>query len=534
MLALSDKSKVILALITACFLSFIYNSLNWIDIIDDAYIFFRYAHNISQGHGYVFNIGQSVEGTTSVTWTAMLVALDILHMPAELSVKVIGVLCVLATLLLLGAGFYKVGVPSSIMLLVFALLVFDGNFTLSLMMGLETGIYTLLLVAICVTSRWYSQEEGRLPSVVIGVIGVLLFLTRPESIAILILIGSGMVFYRHKYNAGYWAIPILIWILGIFFATLWRWFTFGDFIPNSARAKSVLTFSDLHWSLVWPRIVMGATYIKKTLAASWLLVALGLVGLAGIWRSFWAYVAFSALLTGVVVVFINSGDWMPFFRMLTPYLPVAALLAGVGIHKLRLSIGNLWPRTLELVSVFVAVLITSTSLWSLRDKHFFAPTLWPSGECYVSIGRALRPHLSNQSVVASEGIGKLGYTLTDIPILDIFGLTDSYIARHGVIPIETYNLGRHNYEYVMHQNPTLMFFHSNIVNHIPLLNQWGYSQAYQTFNVADTQAHCEMLVGVKNSSVPALLPVFEQNFVVQAVDTSKVQRNAATWPEGER
>src|SRR5215471_3596610 len=101
MLALSDKSKVALALITACFLSLIYNTLNWIDIIDDAYIFFRYAHNISQGHGYVFNIGQSVEGTTSVTWTAILAALDILHMPAELSVKVIGVLCVLATLLLL-------------------------------------------------------------------------------------------------------------------------------------------------------------------------------------------------------------------------------------------------------------------------------------------------------------------------------------------------------------------------------------------------------------------------------------------------
>src|SRR5215210_8303875 len=33
-----------------------------ISVIDDAYISFRYAHNLAEGHGFVFNSGEYVEG----------------------------------------------------------------------------------------------------------------------------------------------------------------------------------------------------------------------------------------------------------------------------------------------------------------------------------------------------------------------------------------------------------------------------------------------------------------------------------------
>src|ERR1700694_476045 len=37
--------------------------------VDDANIFFRYAHNIARGHGFVFNPGgERVEGFTSLLW----------------------------------------------------------------------------------------------------------------------------------------------------------------------------------------------------------------------------------------------------------------------------------------------------------------------------------------------------------------------------------------------------------------------------------------------------------------------------------
>ena len=39
------------------------------DFVDDSYIFLRYAQNIAEGHGPVFNIGERVEGYSSALWT---------------------------------------------------------------------------------------------------------------------------------------------------------------------------------------------------------------------------------------------------------------------------------------------------------------------------------------------------------------------------------------------------------------------------------------------------------------------------------
>jgi hypothetical protein len=535
MLFPSNKKKAVFASLIACLFAVIYISLNWIGIIDDAYIFFRYAHNITQGYGYVFNIGQPVEGTTSVTWTILLVILNIFHIPAEVSVKILGGLCVLAILFLLGAECYKTDVSISILFLVFALLIFDKNFILSTMMGLETGLYALLLLAICIVSRWYSERGGRFLSITMSGIGVLLFLTRPESLGILVLIGCGIIFYRQKYNTRCELMPILVWILGISVITLWRWSVFGDFIPNSARAKSILEFSDMRLTILWPRIVEGSLYIKNLFMTSWLLVMLGIFGLVSMRKTFWGYVAFSALFIGIGVVLINSGDWMPRFRLLTPYLPTIALLAAAGLNKLRMLPKNHWTQILELIVILIAFLIALNSFWLLRGKKFFVADQWPSGECYKRVGQVLRPHLSRQTVVAPEAIGIIGYTLIDIPVLDFFGLTDPFIARNGVIPIETYTMGKTHFEYTMQQSPALFFFHSNINSHIPFLNQWGYSSEYETFRITNTQAKCELFVGAKNSLVPELLPILEQNFIVQFVDTSKLQKSsAATWPNGER
>lgn len=533
MFFLSNKQKAVYALLSASIFSAAYISLNWTRIIDDAYIYFRYAHNIAQGYGYVFNIGYPVEGTTSVTWTFLLVGLDILHVPMEVSVKILGGLCVGAILCLLAIEFYRRDAPISIALLAFSLLVFDRNFSLSMMVGLETGLYSLLLLAFCMIARWYSDKGGRFPSLAMGGIGVLLFLTRPESLAILALTGCGIVYFRKTPNPKYSLIPILIWIMGVSAATLWRWSEFGDFVPNSVRAKSVILSSGIRWSLVWPRVVAGSLYVRDLFMASWPLIALGGVGLATLRKSFWAYVAFSALLTGVAAVLMNSGDWMPRFRLLTAYLPITALLAVMGLGKLLESPKGRWARGLKWFSILAALLITLNSLWLLRGKEFMVAA--GSSSCYGKMGQVLRPHMSEQTMVAPEAIGQTGYALINSPILDFFGLTDPYIARNGVIPIETYSLGKHHYEYAMRQRPALFLFHSDISNHIPLLNRWGYSEEYTTFGITDSQTNCKLLVGVENALLPELAPVLSQNFITQLVDTKSVQKTSAgTWPDGER
>lgn len=41
-------------------------------VYDDAFITYRYAKNIAAGHGFVYNIGEKVLGTTTPLWTILL------------------------------------------------------------------------------------------------------------------------------------------------------------------------------------------------------------------------------------------------------------------------------------------------------------------------------------------------------------------------------------------------------------------------------------------------------------------------------
>jgi hypothetical protein len=100
-------------------------SLNWIGLIDDAYIFFRYARNISQGLGYVFNSGDPVEGTTSLTWTLLIVLSNLINISGEVAVKILGSLCMLGILILLGVECYRKNIKVQILLISSALLILN-------------------------------------------------------------------------------------------------------------------------------------------------------------------------------------------------------------------------------------------------------------------------------------------------------------------------------------------------------------------------------------------------------------------------
>ncbi|MBN1657329.1 MAG: hypothetical protein JXA93_02955 [Anaerolineae bacterium] len=533
--SLSDHTlHVPIVLALACLLSVLFLLFNWIDLIDDAYIFFRYAHNIRLGLGYVFNPGQPVEGTTSLTWTLLLAGLDLLGLPLDLSAQVLGIVSILIVLCLLARFFSTASVSPAIVALVFALLLFDSDFPLSMMMGMETGLYSVLLLVLLVACRRYVEQADDLSAALLGVMGLLLFLTRPESVFLLGLLGSIFLFRREGRSLRLVLVPILVWGAGIAAVTLWRWLTFGDFVPNSVRAKSLLSWSAASWSIWGPRVVAGGTYLGQFIISAWPLALLALAGLWS-WRGLsLRLVALSILFTAGVTSVANSGDWMPLFRLVTPYLPVVAALAGVGTERLRSSLAGKWRRAAAYGAVAVAALIALTALVELRGNGLLVATKWPAGVCYEQSARALRPYLTEQTAIAPEAVGKIGYALANTPIIDFFGLTDPHIARHGVVPLATYSMGKHDYEYVMGQQPALFIFHSDIVNHIPLLNRWGYSVQYGTFTISDRDAGCELLVGIKSALVPLFLPALDQRFEVHLVDTSGLQANpAATWPLGE-
>jgi len=152
----------------------------WIQ--DDAYISFRYARNLVEGNGLVFNAGERVEGYTNFLWTVMSAAplaagyedpLPAMHRAAlALWFSTYGLLLVF--------GLYLVSRRVYTAPLMAAPLVAHWSFNQWYLSGMETPLVaflTLLVLAIFAV-----QEPGRrLAAAAFGTASVLLVMARPDA-----------------------------------------------------------------------------------------------------------------------------------------------------------------------------------------------------------------------------------------------------------------------------------------------------------------------------------------------------------------
>jgi hypothetical protein len=118
--------------------------VDWVEIIDDAYIYLRYVYNIVNGNGYVYNQGESVEATTSLTWTLILALTHWLSISPDLGVRILGYLCGTSIVIILWFELRKLNLPFGLLLLMLVLFATNRSFYASIMMGLETGLYSVL------------------------------------------------------------------------------------------------------------------------------------------------------------------------------------------------------------------------------------------------------------------------------------------------------------------------------------------------------------------------------------------------------
>lgn len=529
---MKTPSRNVFTLSASLLLFSLFVSIGWVEIIDDAYIFFRYAYNLVNGYGYVYNQGQNVEAVTSLTWTLLLTSASFISIPPEISSRIFGFLCGVLIIFLLWNEMRDKNISPIIMFFVMVFFVTNRNFNASIMIGLETGLYSLLLLLLYLSAKWYTKSVQN--QFVFSAIGLLLFLTRPESILILLIIIVGLFFLKFDKNERPTA-GLSILIVGIILISLWRYSVFGDYLPNSVRSKSLLIESISNLNILFPRILYGSYYIAVWLLSSLILTIPAILNFRFLLgqKSFSLFVAASIILAGFFTALINSGDWMPFSRLLTPYLPIITILSAISLN--RFVQGKKWfsQKRINLIAFSSAVLICFYSLWMLSPISFFKYEQWAEGKCYEDAGSLLKPYLDKTTVIAPEGIGTIGYKLKEIAIFDFFGLTEPYIAINGTVPRAVYNMGKHHYEYTMRKHPDLFFFHSNLGNHIPYLNKWGYSALYTTYNLMNENG--ELTVGIKNSLVNLLVPPLRTGFDVQQIETKDIVRNpAAVWPLGEK
>jgi len=391
---------------------------------DDSYISYRYAHNLVQGHGLVFNVGEYVEGFSNLLWTLLVAAGLALGFEAKAVGHALGLLSgclvMLATYSYAAAGLRPSQRPWGAVAaaLVYASPVFARWSTA----GMETPLFVAAVVGALAADA--HGRDGWATAC-----ATLATLTRPEGALVAAAI-FGFRLFRHGFKTpaawrgplGYGAVMIAL--------TAFRVAYYGDPLPNTFYAK-----------------VGGVS-----LGASAVGAAFFLIGNSGIcllpaafmlrhprWYPGAAYIV-AMLAYGVS---IGSGH-----RYLMPLIPCFSALGVCGVAAAcdrKAASGAL-----------AAVAVVASLYWSffglmgverdtLREAIAKAPRIRllarereedAKNERLGALRAAvLRQRDEEIALVATGAIGSFGFH-SELPILDILGLVDPTIARSNRLPGE--------------------------------------------------------------------------------------------------
>jgi hypothetical protein len=444
--------------------------------IDDAFISFRYAENLATGHGLVFNVGERVEGYSNFLWTVLLAIPVWLHVDRYelgllISAKVLGVLCSVATVLLVSRTAALERTPKEQAMAPLAALYLASlvPFWMWGVGALETPLVTLL---IALTAHLHLREDAALragsrPIAWSHLTLLLAALTRPEPVVLFVPLAAARLLRAHRFGGrtglnrallelGLFALPYAAFLL-------FRIEYYGQVVPNTyfaklanddevaARGTRYLEAASEH--LHWPclALVCGSPILLARRFGYRLGVVLSLAVLQ------------------LAVVFYEGGDWMPGCRLLVPSLPLIALLvpeAWFAIGHIsradlappgeapswlirsdwlaawqrvaRNSGGRAWNAVLGRVlrSTAYVVLLTACLASAIGSFDTVPMTMDLSGlrglqlghSRYFGIARWMRRELHEPALLALGEAGVIPY-YTKLPILDLYGLMDPHVSH---------------------------------------------------------------------------------------------------------
>ncbi len=395
---------------------------------DDAFITFRYAHQLAAGHGLVFNVEDGrVEGFSNLLWVLLNALVDRLGGDPLAFSQRLGVLALAASLVPL-FDLRKALAPRNLLAAgLLASAVCMPGFVQVAGSGLETSFAGLLIVLLGL-----ALEDARRPLFAMALAGAALVTTRPDGAIFLaaavvarawppprpLSAGEGLAWLRRT-------LPPALLALGLLGGlTLFRWLYFGKLVPNTYYAKSADVSSwPAGWEY-WLAFVRNSPQIPALLAA-WLL------GLALRRRAtrFDIY-AGAGLLAYVLYVARVGGDFM-FYR----FAFQAAPLVFVALAR---TIGQ-WQGA---KAWSAAAVLAALALAGARRPEVLEPRYGMQSvarmDSYVEAGRsaglALKRLLPADTRISAELAGTVPY-YSGLFAIDEWGLCDANVASRPSDPI---------------------------------------------------------------------------------------------------
>ncbi|MBU0509710.1 hypothetical protein KKH27_12860 [bacterium] len=421
----------------------------WFIQSDDCYIFYSYAKNLASGNGYVFNIGERVNATTSPLYTILLALLyTALRFLPFISIPLLGHLIGAVSLFFLCYFLLRSFDSEREFLYPFILpLVFLCTPFLARAVGMETFLAMMLgMMAL----HFYVHEK----LVAASFASSLSLLARPD----MLLLAAVLVVYDFARNRHFPTIKML----AVFMLPVGAWLAFsllyfGSVLPSTFSAKLVQTEIGLWGSgpVFFSGLVSGEAWFGGRAVGRLLGITmfLGVLVITAKWRkwSLLRHPVFHLILLWQVVYLVVYGiilDAPAYEWYYTPLALSVALIVALPIEFIyRLLSDTKTVPNWILQPIIVVVLVLTASIFPVVGLQ------QPTSSTYINYRDAtewLNTHAKAGESVATNCIGVVRYYYDKGPVIDGVGLvTPAVVAR----------LKRGEFDwYINHYQPDYLLF----------------------------------------------------------------------------
>lgn len=406
--------------------------------LDDSYIFYKYAKNIADGNGYVFNPGEKINATTSPLYTLLLAFLYLITKPFFNNIlPILGNLISISSIVLILYMMRKLFHNDNLFYLFTA--VFLAMPILKFGFGMETY---LNLAMIILSIFFYTKNKLFLCSIFVG----LSVLARFDSVLFV------MIIFIHFLISNKRKPPIKALIGFLMIVLPWFIFSkiyFGNFVPTTIAAKlsqhelglfgsgfifltnSVRVIPGYYFTVITVIVIVISSLIYLFIYKIKLFENPG-ISLILIWSA-------SLFITYAFIINAPPYQWysIPFT------IPIAILSSYVLNHLFE----NDKPKKIVLSLLFVLACLLPIKNYlegyNPKYKNFIEAVDW------------LNKNAKMGSLLAVDDIGTLGYHYNKGKIVDALGLINPEVAEH--LKRKDYNwfLDHFKSEFIVHEYPQL-------------------------------------------------------------------------------
>jgi hypothetical protein len=366
---------------------------------DDTYITYRYAINLAQGHGLVFNVGERTDSASSFLYTLVLSASWLLHVR---DLEFVGGLIGVLSLGLISWLVYKLALfissDSRAALIVAVGCCFNGLLAGWTLSGMETMPWAALVILAI-----YLMVIDARPAVICLAIAAAAF-TRFEGILLVLPYVVVLVTHR-RWSKRSWAplAGVLLAFAGFYIA---KHAYYGVWISHAYQMKDIA----LYYKAA-PREMIHLWILYASIPL--------LLSLPALFSRRYGFVLAYLALSLASVALGPRSDWSRYSAHLLPivYAFSAPLLAQMVVESRT--------RMTKYVLVLIVVALYAQALAGARFGLGNMTSLANHQVCRKNLGLFINSKIDKSEYIASSDIGEIAYVAIDHRFVDLVGLTSA-------------------------------------------------------------------------------------------------------------